>query len=135
MNKYRAKKITADGIQFDSLIEHRRYQELKLMERAGEIRSLEVHPKYPLVVYAHGVTNVGTKVCDYVSDFQYERRSIFDRNQWKRNQWNVVTEDVKGMRSGPAWTTFRIKAKLFEALMGRPVEIYPPALLKPRRRR
>jgi len=128
MNKYRAKKITADGIQFDSLIEHRRYQELKLMDRVGEIRNLIVHPKYPLVVYA--VTNVGTKICEYVADFEYERRSVIDRNLWLK-----VTEDVKGMRSGPAWTTFRIKAKLFEALMGRPVEIYPLALLKPRRRR
>lgn len=130
MNKYRAKKITADGITFDSLIEHRRYQELKLMERSGEIRDLQVHPTYPMVVYAHGVTNVGMKVCDYVADFEYRRLSIVDRNQW-----NVVTEDVKGMRSGPAWTTFRLKAKLFEALMVRPVEIYPPSLLKPRRRR
>lgn len=130
MNKYRAKKVTADGITFDSLIEHRRWSELSLMTAAGQIRSLQVHPKYPLVVYAHGVTNVGMKVCDYVADFEYERRSVIDRNLWLK-----VTEDVKGMRSGSAWTTFRIKAKLFEALMGRPVEIYPPALLKPRRKR
>lgn len=119
MNKYRAKKITADGITFDSLIEHRRYQELKLMERAGEIGHLTVHPVFDLVV-------AGKLVCRYEADFDYTSY---------RGEYRKVTEDVKGMRSGPAWTTFRLKAKLFEALMGRPVEIYPPSLLKPRRRR
>jgi hypothetical protein len=131
VNKYRAKKVVSDGITFDSLAEHRRYQELKLIERAGEIRDLKVHPRYPLVVFAHGVTNTGTKICDYVADFEYVAVSPAPA----RNVLGVVTEDVKGMRSGPAWTVFRIKAKLFEALMGRPVEVYPLTLLKPRRRR
>lgn len=123
MNKYRAKKITADGIQFDSLIEHRRYQELKLMERAGEIWHLTVHPVYDLVV-------AGKLVCRYEADFDYTSYKDPAAKSYRN-----VTEDVKGMRSGPAWTVFRLKAKLFEALMGRPVEVYPPALLKPRRRR
>lgn len=34
MNKYKNKKITIDGHNFDSLKEAKRYQELKLLERA-----------------------------------------------------------------------------------------------------
>lgn len=123
MNKYRAKKITADGITFDSLAEHSRYQDLKLMERAGEIGHFTVHPVFDLVVS-------GKLVCRYEADFDYTSYKYAETGSYRK-----VTEDVKGMRSGPAWTVFRIKAKLFEALMGRPVEVYPPALLKPRRRR
>ena len=40
MSKYRNKKITINGITFDSIKESKRYQELKLLERANEITEL-----------------------------------------------------------------------------------------------
>ena len=47
-NKYGARKTVIDGITFDSKREAIRYQELKLLERAGEIKDLELQPKYIL---------------------------------------------------------------------------------------
>ena len=40
-SKYGNKKVTVDGITFDSAKEARRWQELKLLEAAGEIQALE----------------------------------------------------------------------------------------------
>lgn len=45
-NKFNAVKVEADGYTFDSKAEHRRYCELKLLERAGEIDRLTVHPRW-----------------------------------------------------------------------------------------
>lgn len=47
-SKYHAQPIEADGIRFASRAEYRRYQELRLLEAAREIRSLEVHPRFAL---------------------------------------------------------------------------------------
>ena len=126
-SKYGAKKITADGIVFDSLAEHRRYQDLKLMQLAGEIQELEVHPMYPLNILGTGgfMGDEPKHICNYVADFQYLRGRL--------GTWARVTEDVKGIRTGPAWALFRVKAKLFEALYGRPVEVYPPEVKKARK--
>lgn len=41
-NKYSAEKVTVDGITFDSKREARRYGELRMMERAGQIRDLQL---------------------------------------------------------------------------------------------
>lgn len=41
-NKYNNRKTTVDGIKFDSIREAERYQELKLLEEAGEISHLEL---------------------------------------------------------------------------------------------
>ena len=43
-------KIEEDGIRFDSKREYLRYKDLKLLERAGEIKHLEVHPKFPITI-------------------------------------------------------------------------------------
>jgi hypothetical protein len=45
--KFGSKKKVIDGYKFLSLLEAKRYGELKLLERAGEIKNLEVHPRYP----------------------------------------------------------------------------------------
>jgi len=39
--KYGNKRVTVGGITFDSIAESRRWCELKLLEKAGEIRNLE----------------------------------------------------------------------------------------------
>jgi len=48
--KYRNVRVRIDGITFDSLREAARYGELKLLQGAGLIRDLEVHPVYALQV-------------------------------------------------------------------------------------
>lgn len=49
-NKYNAERVKIDGITFDSKLEAMRYQELKFLERANEIKQLDVHPTYPIVI-------------------------------------------------------------------------------------
>jgi hypothetical protein len=41
-----AQKVALDGHVFDSKKEAARYQDLKILELAGVIEDLEVHPKY-----------------------------------------------------------------------------------------
>ena len=48
MNKYRNKKVQIDRYVFDSIAEGRRYRELALLERAGEITNLELQPRFLL---------------------------------------------------------------------------------------
>ena len=48
MSKYKAKKVTYDGITFDSRKEAKRYVELKLLERAGKIKDLELQKVFEL---------------------------------------------------------------------------------------
>ncbi len=97
MNKYRNVHTIVDGIRFDSKREAARWQELKLLERAGEIELLERQVKYPLVVSG---LKVGTYICD---------AAYFD----KRTGEHVV-EDTKGVLT----PTYRLKKKLVKALYG-----------------
>ena len=83
---YINKKVVVDGIKFDSKKEARRYQDLLLMQRAGEISDLELQPKFELV---KGVKFSGDKrakpAIRYTADFAYT-----DNRTGKR-----VIEDVK----------------------------------------
>lgn len=93
-NKYHNRKVTVDGITFDSVKEASRWQELKLLERVGKITGLnrqlriEVVPKTKL-----------HRARYYLADFVY-----FDKAQGK-----TVYEDVKGYRNGVAYQLFTLK--------------------------
>jgi hypothetical protein len=99
--KFKNIPTEVDGIAFASKKEARRYGELKLLERAGRIFDLKVHPSFPLDVNGH-------PVCRYVGDFAYTENGA------------RVVEDVKSpiTRKHPV---YRIKAKLFAAIHGFPV--------------
>lgn len=100
-SKYRARPTVVEGIRFASQAEARRFTELRLLERAGEIRGLITQVKFPLVVN-------GVKCGQYTADFSYFNK---DGNQ--------VVEDVKGymVRDVP------LRLKLVEAIYGIKVEI------------
>lgn len=83
--KYKNRKVEIDGKVFDSSKEARRYQDLLLLQQAGEIHSLECQVKFTLVQ--------GVKFSDeprkkpdirYFADFAY----------WTKSGEYVV-EDVK----------------------------------------
>lgn len=69
---------TVDGVVFDSKGESTRYTQLRMLERAGQIRDIELQPSWD-------VTINGQKLCSYSADFSY-----FDI---ARNR--PVIEDVK----------------------------------------
>lgn len=48
-NKYRSKKITRDGLTFDSLKEYRRFCDLLLLEKAGAITDLKRQVPFELI--------------------------------------------------------------------------------------
>lgn len=97
-SKYRNRAVVIDGIRFSSQAEGRRYQELKLLEKAKRIHSLKLQPRYKL----YG--KHGDLICTYVGDFQYA-----DRREHQGDDGHFVVEDVKGVETD----VFRIKAKLF----------------------
>ena len=95
--KYNNKKVKIDGHTFDSIGESRRYQELKLLEGAGEISDLKLQPKFELqpTFRKNGKTH---RAITYTTDFQYIENG------------KVIVEDFKGVRT----QVFRIKQKMFE---------------------
>lgn len=99
MSKYHSKKITIDGITFDSKAEAQRYCELKMLERAGKIKDLLLQHKFELQpsFKKNGKT---IRAITYVADFVY-----FDLERMR----NVV-EDVKGFKT----KEYQLKKKLFE---------------------
>ena len=112
MNKYNAKKVSVDGIEFDSKKEARRYQELLLLQKAGEIYMLERQKVYELLPAQREPDTVGKRggvikgkllerAVEYVADFVYT-----DKNG------KTVVEDVKGFREGGAYAVFVLKRKL-----------------------
>lgn len=85
---FKPETVTVDGVKFDSRAEANRAGELKLLERAGEIRNLEFHPKLPLFIRGERsgkVTKIGRGVLSL--DFKYE--VLYD------GAWRTVYEDCK----------------------------------------
>ena len=95
-SKYKNVKTEIDGITFDSIKEAKRYQELKLLVRAGIIKVLVLQKPFPIVVN-------GVKICTYKCDFSYYGQD-----------GRETVEDVKGVRTA----VFSIKAKLMIAVYG-----------------
>jgi hypothetical protein len=98
-SKYRNQKTECNGIQFDSRKEAGRYQELLMMQRAGQICHIEIQPRYDLVVN-------GSKLGFYRADFRYEVVATGVQ----------VTEDVKSKATKTA--VYCLKKKLVKALYG-----------------
>lgn len=98
--KYRSKATIVDGICFASKKEARRYGELNLLRRLGEIRNLETQFKMPVWVMNFKGTR-STLAFNYVADFKYNDGKSGD----------LVIEDVKGFRT----PLYRLKKKCVEA--------------------
>lgn len=97
MNKYKNQKIQIDRYVFDSVAEGRRYRELSLLERAGEIKELQLQPKF-LLQEAFKKNGKTYRKIEYIADFMYKENG------------KIIVEDVKGMQTD----VFKIKHKLFE---------------------
>lgn len=94
-NKYNVAPVehrTVDGKIFDSLAEAKRYCQLKLLQKGGFIRQLELQPEFRFEID-------GKLMFKYLADFRY-----FEGSQ-------RVVEDCKGVRT----PVYRIKKKIIEA--------------------
>lgn len=101
--KYGNQPVVVDGHRFDSKREAARYSELVTAQRAGLIRDLEVHPRFPLVVH-------GQDCGAYVADFGF-----IDADGARH------VEDVKSPATRKL-AVYRFKARLLWALYGLRVE-------------
>ena len=100
MNKYNAKKVTVDGITFDSVAESRYYKYLLGLIAAGEVESFEMQKSYTLLdKFPHPKTGKTIRAIKYMPDFEV----IYSDGR-------VEVVDVKGFMKNPV---FLLKAKLF----------------------
>lgn len=108
MNKYRSKKVTIDGITFDSKKEANRYQELKLLARSGAITDLCRQVKFELIPAQFAIVDGKKKCverkCVYTADFTY----------WDKEEQELIVEDTKGFRT----KDYIIKRKLMLQVHG-----------------
>lgn len=94
--KYRNVKTELDGLRFDSKGESKRWAELCLLERAGEIKNLKRQVPFKMAIN-------GVHICTLVADFAY-----FEPDRY-------VVEDFKSPITAKN-PVFRLKSKLFAAL-------------------
>lgn len=99
-NKYHAKKCEVGGEVYDSKKEARRHQELKLLEKAGEIQNLRRQVKYILIPSQRRDGKLVEREVAYKADFVYEADG------------QTVVEDVKGCKKGAGYDVFVLKRKM-----------------------
>lgn len=108
MSKYRNEKITFSGQKFDSKKEFERYQDLRILEKAGIVQNLKRQVKYVLVPKQYLCGKLIERECAYIADFVYTKNN------------KVIVEDVKGIKT----KDYIIKRKLMLHVHGiRVVEI------------
>ena len=124
-NKYGNAKPFVDGMTFDSNKEAKRWLELKILQRAGEIENLRRQVPFELIpakyeqdiIGANGKPKKGKcieRAVNYYADFVYKDKRTGE----------LVVEDVKGYKKGLAYNVFSIKRKLMLHVHGiRVVEI------------
>lgn len=105
MNKYKNKKVVIDNILFDSKKEANYYTYLKLLEKAGKIKNLELQKKF-ILQDKFNLNGKTYRAITYVADFVYE----------EKGQTHVV--DTKGYRT----EVYKIKKKLFMKKYGIEIE-------------
>ena len=95
--KYGNEKKKIDGHVFSSKAEARRYLQLLLMEKAGEISGLRLQPEYELIP-SFKKNNKTYRKTVYIADFEYKENG------------RIVVEDVKGFSTD----VYKLKKKMFE---------------------
>ncbi len=101
--KYRNEVVSHEDGKFDSKKELQRWIDLKLLERAGEIKNLERQVKISIDVNGH-------HICNYFADFQYHEKIA-----GRVGKWRIVVEDCKSPATRKL-STYRLKKKLVAAL-------------------
>jgi len=99
-NKYNAVKVKEDGYTFDSRAEASRYKELKMLQMAGEISDLVVHPSF-ILFDKETVNEEKLPAIKYTADFEYRYNN------------EIIVEDVKGMITRDAALRIAIFKRLY----------------------
>lgn len=114
IHKYHNQPDVRADIRFGSKKEARRYDELMLLLRAGEIRDLRLQPQFTLQEAYTTPEGVHIWAIRYYADFSYERATTPDVTG--EVHWIKVVEDVK---SRPTRTkVYAIKRKMMRERLG-----------------
>ena len=89
--------MVIDGHNFPSQKEAKRYEELKLMEKAGAIKGLQLQVPFPLV-----------KKSEYGREIRYYADFVYYEDD------RMVVEDTKGFRTD----VYKLKKRLMAELYG-----------------
>lgn len=87
-----------NGIKFDSVKEARRYIDLNLLQRAGEIQDLQIQVPFILIPKQKDSKGRVIREIKYIADFVYTERG------------RLVVEDVKGYRT----KEYQLKKKMMK---------------------
>lgn len=99
-NKYHNKKVVYNGIKFDSKKERDRYIALKLCEKSGDIKNLELQPKFLLLDTIHYKNKTYPKTY-YIADFKY----------FSNDEGKYIVEDIKSPITAKD-KVYRLKIKM-----------------------
>ena len=106
VSKYYAKKERRGALVFDSIKEARRFDELLLLLRAGEIKDLRLQQEYTLMEAFTNLDGTKIKAIRYRADFVYQEKT--------KDGWRFVVEDVKGFKT----REYELKKKLMADRFG-----------------
>lgn len=106
--KYNAQPEIRGDIRFDSRKEARRFDELMILLRRGDIRDLKLQPQFTLQEAYTTPEGNRVRAIRYQADFSYERHNE-DRQAWE-SEWEKVVEDVKSKATKTR--VYAIKKKL-----------------------
>jgi hypothetical protein len=101
-NKYHNKKVAVGGEVFDSKKELRRYNELLLLQRAGEISDLKRQVEYELIPAQYETKEQYSKSGKRLKDKRglLERRVCYVADfVYKTKDGETVVEDTKGIKT------------------------------------
>ena len=87
-----------NGIRFDSVKEARRYVDLNLLQRAGQIQDLQIQVPFILIPKQKDSKGRVIREVKYIADFVYMEKG------------RKIVEDVKGYRT----KEYQIKKKLMK---------------------
>lgn len=112
-NKYHSEKVTVDGETFDSRKEARRWQELRLLQKAGQISELRRQVKFVLIPTQRAVDTRGPKG-GVIKGKVLEREVAYIADFVYTEDGKTVVEDTKGMKT----KDYIIKRKLMRFVYG-----------------
>jgi len=98
-HKFNAVRTSVDGISFPSKKEAKRYGELRLLEKTGQITDLRLQRRWPLMVNGKQLKTPTGRGMVYVSDFDYIEND------------ELVIEDAKGVRTD----LYKLKRAIMQA--------------------
>lgn len=100
-NKYHSRKISRDGLTFDSLKEYRRYCELALLEKAGQITGLKLQVPFELLPAQYETFERYGKKGQRLKDGSrcIEKAVIYRADFVYTENGKTIVEDTKGFKT------------------------------------